>query len=221
VSSRSGKRVNVEEMSPVSRTADSGGQRNSRDPICSIGFLNPSRLRGRSLSSAATQSRSSALCAETDEPPDQSSNTWSVRVSGRRETAHTATGRWFRCSPASPAHQQTRPSIGPRSAPGSTSWPGPPPPSHAVPGSGPAWPASGGRRGGRPVHARRRRGAAPDTVDGDRPRSAAMVRMESPRARPSAISSRCANVRHRPLRPQPRRGRTPPAAASQRLPCLR
>jgi len=172
VSSRSGKRVNVEEMSPVSRTADSGGQRNSRDPICSIGFLNPSRLRGRSLSSAATQSRSSALCAETDEPPDQSSNTWSVRVSGRRETAHTATGRWFRCSPASPADQQTRPSIGPRAAPGSTSWPGPPPPSHAVPGSGPAWPASGGRRGGRPVHARRwpdtaparrRRGAAPAT----------------------------------------------------------
>jgi hypothetical protein len=45
-------------------SADSGDQRNSRGPICSIGFLNPSRLRGRSLSSAATQSRSSALCAE-------------------------------------------------------------------------------------------------------------------------------------------------------------
>jgi hypothetical protein len=48
-----------------------------------------------------------------------------------------------------------------------------------------------------------------------------MARMESPRARPSAISSRCANVRHRLLKPRPRRGRTPPAAASQRLPCLR
>jgi hypothetical protein len=44
--------------------ADSGGQRNSKGRICSIGFLNPRRLRGRSLSSAATQSRSSALCAE-------------------------------------------------------------------------------------------------------------------------------------------------------------
>jgi len=44
-----------------SETADSGGQRSSRGPICSIGFLNPSRLRGRSLSSAPTQSRSSAL----------------------------------------------------------------------------------------------------------------------------------------------------------------
>jgi len=45
----------------VRRGADSGGQRNSRGPICSIGFLKPRRLRGRSLSSAATQSRSSAL----------------------------------------------------------------------------------------------------------------------------------------------------------------
>src|SRR5437762_8383649 len=42
----------------VKGTADSGGQRNSKGPICSIGFLNPRRLRGRSLSSAATQSRS-------------------------------------------------------------------------------------------------------------------------------------------------------------------
>src|SRR5215218_1558356 len=39
---------------------------------------------------------------------------------------------------------------------------------------------------------------------------AAMARTESPRARPSAISSRCANVKHRPLRFRPRRGRTPP-----------
>ena len=46
-----------------SRPADSGGQRNRRGPICSIGFLKPRRLRGRSLSSAATQSRSSALCS--------------------------------------------------------------------------------------------------------------------------------------------------------------
>src|SRR4029453_14701854 len=29
-----------------SRPADSGGQRNSKGPICSIGFLNPRRLRG-------------------------------------------------------------------------------------------------------------------------------------------------------------------------------
>jgi hypothetical protein len=33
--------------------ADTGGQRNKRDPICSIGFLKPKRFRGRSLSSAA------------------------------------------------------------------------------------------------------------------------------------------------------------------------
>ena len=45
-----------------------------------------------------------------------------------------------------------------------------------------------------------------------------MARMESPRARPSAISSRCANVRHRPLsasaptRSHPAR-RSQPAAA--------
>jgi hypothetical protein len=39
-----------------------------------------------------------------------------------------------------------------------------------------------------------------DTVDGDRPIMAAMARIASPRARPSAISSRCANVRHRPSR---------------------
>jgi hypothetical protein len=44
------------------------GQRNSRGPICSIGFLKPKRLRGRSLNSAATQSRSSALCAERSVP---------------------------------------------------------------------------------------------------------------------------------------------------------
>ena len=49
---------------PAGLGADSGGQRNSRGPICSIGFLKSKRLRGRSLSSAATQSRSWALCTE-------------------------------------------------------------------------------------------------------------------------------------------------------------
>jgi hypothetical protein len=45
--------------------------------------------------------------------------------------------------------------------------------------------------------------------------------IDSPRARPKAISSRSENVRQRPLRSRPRRGLTPPAAASQRVPCLR
>jgi len=44
-----------------SRSADSGGQRNGRSPMSSIGFLNASRLRGRSLSCWATQSRSLLL----------------------------------------------------------------------------------------------------------------------------------------------------------------
>lgn len=43
------------------QSADSGGHCNSRVSISSIGFLNSSRLRGLSLSSAATQSRSWAL----------------------------------------------------------------------------------------------------------------------------------------------------------------
>ena len=42
-------------------TADSGGQRNSSALISSIGLLKARRLRGRSLSSVATQSRSMAL----------------------------------------------------------------------------------------------------------------------------------------------------------------
>ena len=41
--------------------ADSGGQRNSSALISSIGLLKARRLRGRSLSSVATQSRSMAL----------------------------------------------------------------------------------------------------------------------------------------------------------------
>ena len=45
----------------VERSANSGGQRNMSGPISSIGFWNPSRLRGGLLSSAATQSRSSAV----------------------------------------------------------------------------------------------------------------------------------------------------------------
>jgi hypothetical protein len=43
------------------RKAESGGHRNSNGPISSIGFAKPKRLRGRSLSSVATQSRSRAL----------------------------------------------------------------------------------------------------------------------------------------------------------------
>jgi hypothetical protein len=42
-------------------TADSGGHCNRSPSIISIGFLNSSRLRGRSFSSCATQSRSSEL----------------------------------------------------------------------------------------------------------------------------------------------------------------
>ncbi len=45
--------------------------------------------------------------------------------------------------------------------------------------------------------------------------------MASPRARASAISSRSENDKQRPLRLRPRRGRTPPQAATQRVPCLR
>ncbi len=53
---------------PGQGSADSGGQRNNRSPINSIGFLNPSRLRGRSLSSAATQLRSAALWTDRSLP---------------------------------------------------------------------------------------------------------------------------------------------------------
>src|ERR1700758_4106300 len=48
--------------------ADSGGYRNSSGPISSIGFAKPKRLRGRSLSSAATQSRSVWLWTERSVP---------------------------------------------------------------------------------------------------------------------------------------------------------
>ena len=48
--------------------ADSGGHCNRRSPISSIGFMNASRLRGRSLSSWATQSRSSLLCTPRSVP---------------------------------------------------------------------------------------------------------------------------------------------------------
>jgi hypothetical protein len=60
-----------------------------------------------------------------------------------------------------------------------------------------------------------------EIVDGERPRRRAIARIVSPRARASAISSRSANDRQRPLRLRPRRGRTPPHAATQRVPCLR
>ena len=48
--------------------ADSSGYRNSSGPISSIGFAKPKRLRGRSLSSVATQSKSIALCTEKSVP---------------------------------------------------------------------------------------------------------------------------------------------------------
>src|ERR1035441_9208839 len=48
--------------------ADSSGHRNSSGPISSIGFAKRRRLRGRSLSSVATQSRSSALWTERSVP---------------------------------------------------------------------------------------------------------------------------------------------------------
>jgi hypothetical protein len=49
-------------------SADSGGYRNSNGPISSIGFLKPRRLRGRSLSSVATHSRSIALWRDRSVP---------------------------------------------------------------------------------------------------------------------------------------------------------
>jgi len=49
-------------------SADPSGQRNRSGPICSIGFLNASRFRGLSLSSAATQSRSASLCTDRSVP---------------------------------------------------------------------------------------------------------------------------------------------------------
>ena len=55
-------------ISSVEGSVDSGGHRNRRSPISSIGFLNASRLRGRSLSSWATHSRSSLLCTPRSVP---------------------------------------------------------------------------------------------------------------------------------------------------------
>jgi hypothetical protein len=57
--------------------------------------------------------------------------------------------------------------------------------------------------------------------DGARPKRRAIARIISPRARASAISSRSTNDKQRPLRSRPRRGRTPPQAATQRVPCVR
>jgi len=50
---------------------------------------------------------------------------------------------------------------------------------------------------------------------------AAIRRIDSPAARPCAISFRSANDRHLPCRCRPRRGRTPPSATSQRAPFFR
>jgi hypothetical protein len=60
-----------------------------------------------------------------------------------------------------------------------------------------------------------------EIVDGARPRRRAIDPIVSPPAVASAISSRSANVRQRPFRSRPRRGRTPPHAVTQREPCLR
>jgi hypothetical protein len=49
-------------------SADPSGQRNRSGSISSIGLRKASRFRGRSLSSAATQSRSAALCTERSVP---------------------------------------------------------------------------------------------------------------------------------------------------------
>ncbi len=48
-----------------------------------------------------------------------------------------------------------------------------------------------------------------------------MDRVDSPAARPSAISSRSANVKHRSFNPRPRRGRTPAASTKTRRPVRR
>ncbi len=49
------------ERCPVGGWADSSGHCNSRSAIFSVGLLKPSRLRGRSLSSSATASRSASV----------------------------------------------------------------------------------------------------------------------------------------------------------------
>ena len=59
------------------------------------------------------------------------------------------------------------------------------------------------------------------TVDGLRPNRAAIARIDSPPARPTAISSRSANVKQRPFRSRPRRGRIPLSAISHRVPFSR
>src|SRR5450756_1373246 len=50
--------------------ADPGGQRNRGGPICSSGLGNTSRLRGRSLNPAATQSRSAAVWTDKSLPSE-------------------------------------------------------------------------------------------------------------------------------------------------------
>ena len=52
----------------VGGSADPSGQRNRSGLISSIGLRKANRLRGRSLSSAATQSRSAALCTDRSVP---------------------------------------------------------------------------------------------------------------------------------------------------------
>ena len=59
------------------------------------------------------------------------------------------------------------------------------------------------------------------TVDGLRPNRPAIARIDSPPARPTAISSRSANVKQRPFRSRPRRGRIPLSAISHRVPFSR
>jgi hypothetical protein len=52
-------------------------------------------------------------------------------------------------------------------------------------------------------------------VDGWRPSRPAIDRIDSPPARAAAISSRSENVKHRPFRSRPRRGRTPPPSPNK------
>jgi hypothetical protein len=75
--------------------------------------------------------------------------------------------------------------------------------------------------------ARYRRGASAlrpssrEIVEGLRPIRLAIARIDSPAARPNAISSRSAKLKYRPFTLRPRRGRTPPLATTHRAPCLR
>src|SRR5919106_3239036 len=60
--------VEERQRCPVRRSADSSGQCNSSSAISSVGFAKPGRLRGRSLSSSATVSRSATVTVAKSVP---------------------------------------------------------------------------------------------------------------------------------------------------------